>query len=92
MCLFLHVLQPLRDLVWLFLGGPPPGPAMLSKLVPSQPKGGPDGVYLWELNQKRGVLLFEESCRFPHASQIEAVNLTHADGEGKCFAKDYAMV
>jgi hypothetical protein len=32
-CLFLQVLQPLRDFVWLFLGGPPPGPAMLPKLV-----------------------------------------------------------
>lgn len=29
MCLLLHVLQPLRDLVWLLRGGPPPGPAIL---------------------------------------------------------------
>lgn len=28
MCLFLHMRQPLRDLVWLLRGGPPPGPAM----------------------------------------------------------------
>ncbi len=28
MCLFLQVLQPLRDFVWLFLGRPPPGPAI----------------------------------------------------------------
>jgi hypothetical protein len=54
-CLFLQVLQPLRDFVWLFLGGPPPGPAMLSKLVPSQPKGGPGRVYLGQINQKLGV-------------------------------------
>jgi len=27
-CLFLHVLQPFRDLVWLRLEGPPPGPAI----------------------------------------------------------------
>jgi hypothetical protein len=77
MCLFLQVLQPLRDLVWLFLGGPPPGPAMLSKLVPSQPKGGPDGYIYGELNQKKlGVLLLWwvlGSCRIPHTSQIEAV-------------------
>ena len=33
MCLFLHVLQPVRDLVWLFRGGPPPGPAILPRLV-----------------------------------------------------------
>jgi hypothetical protein len=35
MCRFLQVLQPLRDLVWLFLGGPPPGPAMVSEVEPS---------------------------------------------------------
>lgn len=28
MCLFLHVLHPLRDFVWLRLEGPPPGPAI----------------------------------------------------------------
>lgn len=33
MCLFLQVLQPVRDLVWLFRGGPPPGPAILPRLV-----------------------------------------------------------
>ena len=31
MCLFLHVLQPLRDFVWLLRGGPPPGPAILRR-------------------------------------------------------------
>lgn len=30
MCLLLHVLQPLRDLVWLLRGGPPPGPTILA--------------------------------------------------------------
>lgn len=30
MCLLLHVLQPLRDLVWLLRGGPPPGPTILT--------------------------------------------------------------
>lgn len=29
MCLRLHVSHPLRDLVWLLRGGPPPGPAIL---------------------------------------------------------------
>ena len=28
MCRLLQVLQPLRDLVWLLRGGPPPGPAI----------------------------------------------------------------
>lgn len=28
MCRRLHVSQPLRDLVWLRRGGPPPGPAI----------------------------------------------------------------
>jgi hypothetical protein len=56
MCLFLQVLQPLRDFVWLFLGGPPPGPAMLSKLVPSQPKDGPDGIFR-AAQPEAGVLL-----------------------------------
>jgi hypothetical protein len=31
MCLFLHVLHPFRDLVWLRLEGPPPGPAISVK-------------------------------------------------------------
>jgi len=30
MCLLLHVLHPFRDLVWLRLEGPPPGPAISS--------------------------------------------------------------
>ena len=33
MCLLLQVLHPVRDLVWLFRGGPPPGPAILPGLV-----------------------------------------------------------
>ena len=28
-CRLLQVLQPFRDLVWLFRGGPPPGPAIV---------------------------------------------------------------
>ena len=32
MCLFLQVLQPVRDFVWLLRGGPPPGPAILARL------------------------------------------------------------
>ena len=30
-CLLLHVLQPLRDLVWLLRGGPPPGPTIFAE-------------------------------------------------------------
>lgn len=30
-CRLLHVLQPFRDLVWLRLEGPPPGPAIFQE-------------------------------------------------------------
>jgi len=30
-CLLLQVLQPFLDFVWLFRGGPPPGPAILQQ-------------------------------------------------------------
>jgi hypothetical protein len=71
----LQVLQPLRDLVWLFLGGPPPGPAMLSKLVPSQPKGSPDGMFMGAQPEAGCALAAVGSgkVQIPRAGQIEAV-------------------
>jgi hypothetical protein len=40
MCLFLHVLHPFRDFVWLRLEGPPPGPAIETEdeSILSEPK------------------------------------------------------
>lgn len=48
MCLRLHVSQPLRDLVWLLRGGPPPGPA-IEELETKVDAGGGKRVALPEL-------------------------------------------
>ena len=64
---------------------------MLSKLVPRQPKRGPDGYIYGSSNQKGGMLLFEEAVDSARQPNRGSEPNARRQG-GKMFVKDYAMV
>ena len=81
MCLFLQVLQPVRDLVWLFRGGPPPGPAILPRLV-----GFDDGMIAIDtLKPDVG-----EVCEPERLMQGEIVELGRLEGVQQTFVSSQA--